>query len=141
MTFASFLVAMGATPQGGVNPLVQFIPFALVLAIFYFVILLPMKRRQQKVQDFLSTLKVGDRVVTSGGIYGSITKLGDQAVQIQIPTRSASTCRATPSSAIRGRSRSRRRGSRNRRAGAMRCGHARGIPGVSRQFGPTRADI
>jgi preprotein translocase subunit YajC len=84
MTFASFLVAMGATPQGGVNPLVQFIPFALVLAIFYFVILLPMKRRQQKVQDFLSTLKVGDRVVTSGGIYGSITKLGDQAVQIQI---------------------------------------------------------
>ena len=84
MTFESFLVAMGTPPQGGVNTLVQFIPFALVLAIFYFVILLPMKRRQKKVQDFLSTLKVGDRVVTSGGIYGSITRLSDQSVQVQV---------------------------------------------------------
>jgi len=84
MTFDSFVVAMGTPAQSGANPLVQFIPFALVLAIFYFVILLPMKRKQQKVQEFLSTLKVGDKVVTSGGIYGSITRLGDQAVQIQI---------------------------------------------------------
>ena len=84
MTFDPFLVAMGAPAQNGVNTLVQFIPFALVLAIFYFVILLPMKRKQQKVQEFLSTLKVGDKGVTSGGIYGSITRLGDQAVQMQI---------------------------------------------------------
>ena len=75
---------MGAPAQGGANPLVQLIPFALVLAIFYFVILMPMKRRQQKVQEFLSTLKVGDRVVTSGGIYGSIKRLGDQSVQLEI---------------------------------------------------------
>jgi preprotein translocase subunit YajC len=84
MTSDSFLLAMGAPGQSGANPLVQLIPFALVLAIFYFVILLPMKRRQQKVQEFLSTLKVGDRVVTSGGIYGSITRIGEQSVQIQI---------------------------------------------------------
>jgi preprotein translocase subunit YajC len=84
MTFDSFLLAMGAPPQGGGSPLVQFIPFALVLAIFYFIILLPMKRKQQKVQEFLSALKVGDRVITSGGIYGSITRLGDQSVQVQI---------------------------------------------------------
>jgi preprotein translocase subunit YajC len=84
MTFDPFLVAMGTPPQGGVNPLVQFIPFALVLAIFYFVILLPMKRRQQKVQAFLAALKVGDQVVTSGGIYGSITRIGEQSVQVQI---------------------------------------------------------
>jgi preprotein translocase subunit YajC len=58
-----------------------------VLAIFYFIILLPMKRRQQKVADFLSSLKVGDQVVTSGGIYGTITRVGDQAVQIQIAER------------------------------------------------------
>jgi preprotein translocase subunit YajC len=84
MTSNSFLLAMGTPGQSGANPLVQLIPFALVLAIFYFVILLPMKRRQQKVSEFLSTLKVGDRVVTSGGIYGSITRLGEQSVQIQI---------------------------------------------------------
>ena len=50
-------------------------PFVLVVGIFYFVILLPMKRRQQKVQAFLAALKVGDRIVTSGGLYGTITRI------------------------------------------------------------------
>ena len=63
---------------------VQLVPFVLILGIFYFVILLPMKRRQQKVQAFLSALKTGDRIVTSGGIYGTITRVGDQTVQVQI---------------------------------------------------------
>jgi preprotein translocase subunit YajC len=81
-----FLVAIGAPPPGAAapSPWVQFIPFLLVLAIFYFIILLPMKRRQQKVQTFLAALKVGDRVITSGGIHGSITRIGEQSVQLQI---------------------------------------------------------
>lgn len=79
-----FVLALAAPPGQGVNPLVQLIPFALVLAIFYFVIFLPMKRRQKKVQTFLDALKVGDRVVTSGGLHGSITRLADQSVQLQI---------------------------------------------------------
>jgi preprotein translocase subunit YajC len=58
--------------------------FALVLAIFYFVILLPMKRKQQKVQAFLDALKTGDRVVTSGGLYGTITRVGDASVTMQV---------------------------------------------------------
>jgi preprotein translocase subunit YajC len=77
-------LALAASADQQVNPLIQLIPFALVLAIFYFVILLPMKRRQKKVQEFLAALKVGDKVVTSGGIYGSIAKIGDDAVQLQI---------------------------------------------------------
>ena len=81
--FGMFL-ALAASPDGQVSPLVQLIPFALVLAIFYFVILLPMKKRQRKVQDFLGALKEGDKVVTSGGIYGAITKIKDDAVQLQI---------------------------------------------------------
>lgn len=81
--FGMFL-ALAASADSQVSPLVQLIPFALVLAIFYFVILLPMKKRQKKVQEFLSTLKVGDKVVTSGGIYGSIAKVGEDAVQLQI---------------------------------------------------------
>jgi len=84
MTFDPFVVAMGAPAQNGANPLVQFIPFVLIVAIFYFVILLPMKKKQQKVQAFLSTLKDGDLVVTSGGIYGTITGLKDDTVQIQV---------------------------------------------------------
>ena len=78
------LLALGASPDSQISPLVQLIPFALVLAIFYFVILLPMKKRQKKVQEFLGALKVGDKVVTSGGIFGSIAKLGEDAVQLQI---------------------------------------------------------
>jgi preprotein translocase subunit YajC len=77
------VLALSASAQGG-NPLVQLIPFALVLAIFYFVILLPMKKKQKKVQEFLGALKVGDRVITSGGIYGSITKITDQTLQLQV---------------------------------------------------------
>ena len=78
---------MGTPAQGAPNAWVQLLPFALVLGIFYFIILLPMKRRQQKVQTFLSALKVDDKVVTSGGIYGTITRLNDQTVQLQIAER------------------------------------------------------
>ena len=60
------------------------IAVVLVLGIFYFIILMPMKKRQQKVQAFLGALKVNDRVITSGGIYGTITKLNDQSIQLQI---------------------------------------------------------
>jgi preprotein translocase subunit YajC len=79
-----FVLAMGASPNQSVSPLIQLIPFALVLGIFYFVILLPMKRKQKKVQEFLDGLKVGDKVVTSGGLLGSIAKIGDASVQLQI---------------------------------------------------------
>jgi preprotein translocase subunit YajC len=73
-----------ASPGQQVSPLVQLIPFALVLAIFYFVILLPMKNRQKKVQQFLAGLKPGDKVVTQGGIFGSIAKISDDSIQLQI---------------------------------------------------------
>src|SRR6266850_6561936 len=75
--------ALGLSPDGG-SAWLQLVPFALVLGIFYFIILLPMKRKQQKVQSFLDNLKVNDRVVTTGGIYGQITRLGEQTVQLQI---------------------------------------------------------
>ena len=72
---------MGGSGQAG---LIQFLPFAMILAIFYFLIFQPMKKRQQKIQEFQTGLKVGDRIITTGGIYGSITRLGDKSVQVQI---------------------------------------------------------
>jgi preprotein translocase subunit YajC len=77
------LLAMAASPEGG-SAWLQLVPFALVLAIFYFIILLPMKRKQQKVQQFLEALKVGDRVITTGGLHGTIVKLSEQTIQLQI---------------------------------------------------------
>jgi len=78
-----FYVAMGLSPDGA-NPLVQLVPFVLILGIFYFIILLPSKRKQQKVQQFLDNLKVDDRVITTSGIHGQITRISDQVVQLQV---------------------------------------------------------
>jgi preprotein translocase subunit YajC len=75
---------MGAPAQGAPSAWVQLMPFVLVLGIFYFIILLPMKRRQQKVTAFLAALKEGDRIVTSGGLFGTITRINEQSVQLQI---------------------------------------------------------
>jgi preprotein translocase subunit YajC len=66
------------------NPLWQLVPFAAILAIFYFLILLPMRKRQRKIQEFQAALKVGDQVVTTGGIHGEITRLDDKLVQLQV---------------------------------------------------------
>ena len=78
------LIALAQPPGGQPSLLVQFLPFALILGIFYFIILLPMRRRQRKVQDFQASLKVGDKIVTTSGIYGVIAKMGDRSVRIQV---------------------------------------------------------
>jgi preprotein translocase subunit YajC len=75
-----FAMASPGQPAG----LLQFLPFALILAIFYFLILMPMKRRQKKIQEFQDALKVGDKVVTTSGIYGQITRVNEKTVQLQI---------------------------------------------------------
>jgi preprotein translocase subunit YajC len=82
MMFAGPVFGMGMTD--GASPLLQVVPFALILGIFYFIILLPAKRKQQKVQEFLDGLKVNDKIITTSGIYGQITRLDDHKVQIQI---------------------------------------------------------
>ena len=75
--------ALSAPPEGG-SLWQSLIPIVAVVAIFYFVLLLPMKNKQKKVQEFLNSLKVGDRVITTGGIHGQVTRLGEQSVQLQI---------------------------------------------------------
>ena len=67
--------------------LVQMLPFALMLGIFYFLVLRPMQKKQKAVKDFQSALKVGDRVVLTSGIYAQITKLSDKTVKVQIAER------------------------------------------------------
>ena len=71
----------GAGPQGGLGAL---FPFVIILGIFYVMILMPMQKRQKKVQEFQSALKVGDKIVTTSGIYGQITRVNDKSVQLQV---------------------------------------------------------
>ena len=86
MAFDRFTTFLAMAQPSGATPalLVQFLPFALILAIFYFIILLPMRRRQRKVQEFQSSLKVSDKVVTTSGIYGTISKMGERSIHIQV---------------------------------------------------------
>jgi preprotein translocase subunit YajC len=78
------LLAMAAPADPNASPWLSLLPFVLILGIFYVMVLLPMKRRQKKVADFQSALKIGDKVITTGGIYGTITRLGEQHIQLQI---------------------------------------------------------
>lgn len=79
-----FFVAMAPQGQSNQNVLVSLLPFVLMIGIFYLLVLMPMRKRQKKIQDFQSGLKVGDKVITTSGIYGQVTKLDDKSVQVQI---------------------------------------------------------
>ena len=60
------------------------VPLAMVFAIFYFIVIVPNKRQQKKVQEFLEGLKVNDKVITTSGIFGQVMRLDEQSVQLQI---------------------------------------------------------
>lgn len=69
----------GAAPAS--NPLV---PVVIMVVIFYLVLFLPMRRRQKKMEEMLKNLSNGDRVVTNGGLIGTITALTDKTVTLRI---------------------------------------------------------
>lgn len=61
--------------------LAQLLPFVAIFAIFYFLLIMPMRKRQKKHQEMLSKLTKGDRVVTSGGIFGTVVEVqGDRVI-------------------------------------------------------------
>ena len=83
MEFVLFASAGMAQPSG----LLAIAPYVIILGIFYFLILLPMNKRQKKVQEFQSSIKVGDKVITTGGMYGQVTRVNDKTVQVQVAER------------------------------------------------------
>lgn len=87
VTMTPLVLAMAQPGQGQQNIWVQLFPFAMMLLIFYLLVLLPMRKRQKKVQEFQAALKVDDRVVTTGGIHGQITRVSENTVQLQIAER------------------------------------------------------
>ena len=56
-----------------------FIPILLMVAVFYFVLFMPMRRKQRKLDEMLRNLKNGDKVVTTGGIVGTLVAVGDKS--------------------------------------------------------------
>jgi len=77
-------IAIYAFQGGGSNPL-MWLPLVFIFAVFYFLLILPQQRRQKKWQKMLGDLKTGDRVVTSGGLRGTIVALREDAVHLRVP--------------------------------------------------------
>ena len=74
------LAQASAQPSG----IALFLPLILIMVIFYFLMIMPAQRRQKKVAEMLRNLKNGDKVLTNGGIYGTIVGLEDDSVQLRI---------------------------------------------------------
>jgi len=70
--------------QGQANAWMQFLPLVLIFGIFYFLLIRPARKRQKQVQQMLDDLKSGDRVVTSGGLLGTVVEVDRSTVQVRI---------------------------------------------------------
>jgi len=73
------------SPQMGIiGTLVSLLPMVLIFVIFYFMLIRPQRKKEKKVQEMLNALKVGDRVSTIGGIYGTITNIKDDTLELSV---------------------------------------------------------
>jgi preprotein translocase subunit YajC len=70
----------GANP----NPMMTFLPLLVIMLIFYFFMIRPQVKRQKELRTFRESLAKGDKVVTTGGIYGKIVEIKDNTVIMQI---------------------------------------------------------
>ena len=88
MPLTSFALAFTqqAAPAGPAGPggLLAMVPYLAMFAIFYFVLIAPMRKQQKKTKEMLASLKKGDRVITTGGIHGQVAQVEDQIVWVKI---------------------------------------------------------
>ena len=86
MTLAHLLqTAPGTASQSpGASAFAQLFPMILIVVLFYFLLIAPMRKQQKRTREMLSNLKKGDQVVTSGGLYGSVASLEDQVVWLKL---------------------------------------------------------
>ncbi len=73
-------------PQEGAesNPLMSFLPLLLIIVVFYFFMIRPQVKRQKETRKFRESLQKGDKVVTTGGIYGKIAKIEETVIHLEI---------------------------------------------------------
>jgi preprotein translocase subunit YajC len=78
--------AMGPPPPGGggASVLIQFVPIVLVLGIFFFLVIRPQQRERRRRDQMLGALKKGDRVVTSGGLIGTVVNVTERRVSLKL---------------------------------------------------------
>ncbi len=70
--------------EQAINPIMNLLPYGLIFAVFYFLVIKPQKKEQKNRQAMLSDLKKNDKVVTSGGIHGTIVNIKDTIAIIRV---------------------------------------------------------
>ena len=81
----NLLEASGTTAQGGASSLISMlVMIVLMVVIFYFFLIRPQKKKDKAVKDMLDNLKVGDRICTIGGIYGTIKSIKDDTIELSV---------------------------------------------------------
>ena len=70
--------------SSGANPLINLLPIILIFVIFYFMLIRPQQKKQKETQAMIANLKKGDKVVTSGGILGTVSSLQDDYVVLAV---------------------------------------------------------
>ena len=79
-----YLMGQPAGATGQSNPLVTFLPLILVFVVFYFFMIRPQMKKQKEVTSYRSSLKKGDKVITTGGVYGKIYEVKDNYVTVDV---------------------------------------------------------
>ena len=82
--FSSTAWAQTAAPGATPGMIEQFLPFVFIIIIFYFLLIRPQQKRAKTHREFVTNLKRGDQVLTSGGIFGTIEGLTEEYVTLQI---------------------------------------------------------
>ena len=84
MGFISFFQQPASRPAPGGSLLTALVPFILVFVIFYLLIILPSRKKQKKHVQMVEALKPGDRIITSGGIYGTVMGVQKDRIELKI---------------------------------------------------------
>ena len=71
-------------PSQSPNMFMQLLPLLVIFGIFYLLLILPMRKRQKKHQEMLKAVTKGDRVVTTGGIFGTVVAVEEDVVQLRV---------------------------------------------------------
>ncbi|PYS51766.1 MAG: preprotein translocase subunit YajC [Acidobacteria bacterium] len=80
---SNFFIFFQQPQGGGGNFIVAILPWVLIFGVFYFLLIVPQRKRQRQLQETIASLKTGDRVVTNGGIVGTITAVRDATFLIR----------------------------------------------------------
>jgi len=80
MYLLNFIMQAQAQPSGWM----QFLPFILIIVVFYFFMIRPQMKKQKELRKFRESLKKGDKVITTGGIYGKVAEVKEAYVVVEI---------------------------------------------------------